>query len=66
MQLAIVIVIILIAIAYATWRTSHSFQEAADPCCGCNDCPLKDRKKQKEYCAKKKHEEKFGRMKKKH
>jgi uncharacterized protein YpmB len=49
MQIIIVIIAILLAIAYALWRIYSAIQRANDPCIGCAGCALKDVKQQMKY-----------------
>jgi hypothetical protein len=41
MQTTIVIIILILAVGYAVWHVYKSFSHDADPCCGCEGCPLK-------------------------
>jgi len=45
MQIAVVIVIITVALAYTVWRIRKAYIAASDPCAGCQGCPLKDIKR---------------------
>ena len=41
MQLTIVYIVLALAVGYAAWHVYKSFRRDADPCCGCEGCPLK-------------------------
>jgi hypothetical protein len=41
MQQTIVIIILILAVGYAAWRIYRSFRGDSEPCCGCEECPLK-------------------------
>ena len=65
-QISIVVIVVALSAGYAGWRLHKSFSAKADPCADCPGCALKNQKNRKEMCEKKKHDEKFGRMEKKH
>ena len=64
MQIVVVSIAIVMAIAYAVWRIRRAFHAAADPCASCPGCALKDAKSKKMACEKKKDMKKFGRTEK--
>jgi len=41
MQQTIVVIILILAVGYALWHAYKSFRNDAEPCCGCDGCPLK-------------------------
>jgi hypothetical protein len=59
-QYIITSILLLAAVAYATWRIYQAFTTTDNPCDKCQGCSLKDHKEQnKAYCEKKLNE-KFG------
>ena len=60
LQISLVLVIVALSVGYALWRIRKSVKANSDPCAGCAGCALRDQKRGKEACEKKKHEEKFG------
>jgi len=58
LQLAVVLVVVVLSLAYAGWRLFTALSHAGDPCYGCDGCELK-----KLACKQKKDEQKFGRSK---
>jgi len=66
MQTAIVMIVLAIAVGYAGWRLRKALTAASDPCADCPGCALKEEKRRKEACERKKHVEKFGQKEKKH
>ena len=41
-QMVATSIVIAGAMGYAGWRVYRSFRSDAEPCCGCEGCPLKD------------------------
>ena len=41
MQEIFVYLILVVAVGYALWHIFRAFRKDADPCCGCEGCPLK-------------------------
>ena len=41
MQLTIVYIVVALAIGFAAWHFYKTCRRDADPCCGCEGCPLK-------------------------
>lgn len=79
LQISIVVIIVALSAGYAGWRLHKSFTSPchsgtgpdaccsdATPCSCCPECPLRNLENRKELCEKKKDDEKFGRMEKKH
>ena len=60
MQTALVFIILIAALAYASWRIYQVFLERNNPCYGCPGCDLKNKIDRKQACDKKKMAEKFG------
>ena len=60
LQISLVLAIVALSVGYAIWRIRKSVKANSDPCAGCTGCALRDKKRAKEACEKKKHEEKFG------
>ena len=58
MQQVIVIIILIVAVGYALWHVFKPFRKDAEPCCGCEGCPLKGQncheKQEKGACCHKK------------
>ena len=50
-QMVVVIIALVISAGYVGWRVYQSFRSDAEPCCGCEGCPLKG-----PHCADKCHE----------
>ena len=54
MQELLVVIVLLAAGGYGSWRIYKAFRNAKDPCYGCAGCPLKAQKqaekKKKEDC----------------
>ena len=40
-QMGVVIMALVISAGYVGWRVYRSFRSDAEPCCGCEGCPLK-------------------------
>ncbi|MBR4730148.1 MAG: FeoB-associated Cys-rich membrane protein [Prevotella sp.] len=41
MQLTIVYIVVALAIGFAAWHFYKTCRRDADPCCGCEGCPLR-------------------------
>ncbi len=53
-QISLVIVVVALSVGYALWRIRKSVKANSDPCAGCTGCALRNQKKGKEACEKKK------------
>jgi hypothetical protein len=49
MQIAIIIIVVALSIAYAVYRLHQAIQGANDPCYGCKGCALREQMRQKQH-----------------
>ena len=64
MQLAVVILLLAVAVAYAAWRVVGVVRHADDPCAGCPGCAQRGQIRENEACVKKKTEKNLAEPKK--